>query len=120
MAACAVADRDAVERLLAVNPGQAARLATARPELLIEAAARGQGETIRLLVELGFDVNARRRTTALHEAAWHGDVVLARLLLELGADPTVTDASFDATPLRWAEHGGQDEVAAYLRSLAPS
>lgn len=54
--------------------------------------------------------------TALHHAAWDGDLELIGRLLDAGADPTITDARFDATPLGWAEHAYQAEAADLLRS----
>jgi hypothetical protein len=85
---------------------------------MIRAAETGRPEAVRLLAVLGFDVNAVRRITALHQAAWAGDLDMVRLLLELGADPTLLDQSFNATPLGWARHNQQHEVAAYLEALA--
>ena len=73
---------------------------------------------MRLLVELGWDVNHLRRSTALHEAAWRGDLGMARLLVELGADPTIEDTEHHGTPAGWAFHGGQDDVLAYLEGVA--
>ena len=56
--------------------------------------------------------------TALHRAAWDGDLELIGRLLDAGADPTITDARFDATPLGWAEHAYQTEAAELLRAQA--
>lgn len=99
-----------------------------RPGLIVWAAARRAWDAIPLLVELGFDVNARARAdvpmeqqweTALHEVASTGEVDIARMLIDLGADPGIHDARFDATPLGWAEHFGQDAMAGFLRPLTP-
>lgn len=73
---------------------------------------------VRLLVEHGFDVNVRPRTTPLHEAAFHGNLAMVQLLLYLGADPDQVDRSFDSTPLGWAEHNQQQHVVDFLRDLA--
>ena len=67
-----------------------------------------------MLVALGFDVNARRCTTALHEAALRGDLSIVTLLVELGADPTIVDTEHDSTPQGWAQHSGQTAVVDYL------
>jgi ankyrin repeat protein len=64
-------------------------------------------------------VNAVRRTAALHEAASRGDVAMVELLLELGADPALRDTEFGATPLGWARHSRQDEVARFLADRTP-
>jgi ankyrin repeat protein len=69
---------------------------------------------VRRLVFLGFDVNARSRTTALHEAAWKGDLDTVEFLVSLGADPAITDEEHHSTPAGWADHNGHDEVAAWL------
>ena len=119
--ACLAGDREAVGALQRDDPSLAARAVERDPDAVVRAAEAGHADGVRLAVELGWDVNARPRGTALHEAAWRGDLALARLLVALGADPTVRDTSFDAPPEGWAAHGGHDEVAAYLRSLtAPS
>jgi hypothetical protein len=87
------------------------------------AAAQASVETITLLAELGFDVNAYGRgdapveeawETALHHSAMTGNVELTRRLLELGADPDLRDQRFDATPLDWAWHFHQPSTAALL------
>jgi ankyrin repeat protein len=128
VAAALAADRDWVDGLLAGHPGLLGELRTARPALVTWAAACGAIPAVELLVQLGFDVNAKGRTdipsdqpwhTALHAAAEDGDVELARTLLRLGADPGIRDARFDGTPLGWARYFGQDAVAALLEPLSP-
>ena len=69
-----------------------------RDDLVARAAELGRGDAVRLLVELGFDVNVRHRTTALHEAALRGNLQLAKLLVELGADLDVVDTEWDSPP----------------------
>jgi ankyrin repeat protein len=123
IAAALRADRPAVERLRARHPGAVEEARRNRPGLIVWAAAQGLAETVALLVELGFDVNARGRgdapveggwETALHHAASRGDLELARLLLVLGADPGIRDARFDATPLDWARHFNQHAMVDLL------
>jgi ankyrin repeat protein len=89
------------------------------PGLVIRAAEHGRRDVVRLLAEHGADVSHRQRRTALHEAALRGDLELVRLLIELGADPTIRDTDYDATPEGWAEHAGEQETVAFLRSLSP-
>jgi hypothetical protein len=84
------------------------------PALVVDAARLGRGAAVALLVELGWDVNARDRSTALHEAAWRGDAPLARQLLVLGADRTIRDTEFDGEPAGWAHHAGHEELAVEL------
>jgi hypothetical protein len=107
-------DRATVDRLRAAHPEAVEQARRDRPGLIVWAAGRGRTDTVALLAELGFDVNARGRgdvpveggrDTALHYAAVHGDLDLARLLLSLGADRDAV-GGYDATPLGWARYGG--------------
>lgn len=100
--------------------GHAALLASAierDPTAIVRAAELRRPHAVRLLVELGWDVDARSRGTALHEAAWRGDGELVDVLLGLGADPTIRDTVFDGTPAAWAHHGGHPDLAARLDGL---
>jgi hypothetical protein len=123
VAAAFRADRPAVERIRAQHPGVVEQVRQARRGLIVWAAAQGRTETVVLLAELGFDVNALGRgdapveqgwETALHQAASRGDLELARLLLVRGADAGIRDARFDATPLDWARHFGQRAMVELL------
>ena len=109
------ADRPRVDALLAARPGLVAEAIARAPARVVRAAELHRPEAVRLLAELGFDVSARDRLTALHQAAFDGDRVLVDVLLELGADPDARDTSFSATPSGWADHSHHDELAAYLR-----
>jgi ankyrin repeat protein len=126
VAAALAADRTRVAELIAGHPGLAGEVRAARPALVAWAAACGNPSAVELLVELGFDVNAKGRTdapldqpwqTALHEAAGVGNLELARTLLRLGADPDIRDARFDGTPLSWARYFGQQELIELLEPL---
>ena len=129
VAAALVADRDAVSRITAAEPGVVEAVRASRPALVMRAAVAGRHDSVALLVELGFDVNAlgrrdapveQRWETALHHAASTGDVALARLLLSLGADPDIRDRRYDSTPLGWARYFDQPELAALLEPLTAS
>src|SRR5262249_53141055 len=88
--ACAGGKRADALALLAGDPKRVARLGPhGQSELLHRAIESDHAEGIRLMAELGFDVNVRERNTPLHQAAWNGHVALVQLLLELGADPNV-------------------------------
>lgn len=126
VAAALATDRARVAELLAGHPGLADEVRATRPALVTWAAACGGSAAVELLVELGFDVNARGRTdvpsdqpwqTALHKAAEDGNLELARTLLRLGADPNIRDARFGSTPLGWARHMGQPELITLLEPL---
>jgi ketosteroid isomerase-like protein len=110
-------DRTAVERLLASDPGLRGRAIERCPEQLVRAAEQNSYEAVALLIELGFDVNARLRTAPLHEAAMRGNVPVIKLLLDHGADPNIHDSGYDATPAGWAEHHGQREAQQLLEAL---
>ncbi|WP_248964506.1 ankyrin repeat domain-containing protein [Sphaerisporangium perillae] len=107
-------DREQVEQLLSVDPGLAGQLLTRRRDLLIKAAEYGRVPAVRLACALGFDVNARLPSTALHKAARAGNLPMVRALLELGADRSLRESDYDATPLEWAQFAGQAEVAELL------
>ncbi|MFI6496086.1 ankyrin repeat domain-containing protein [Nonomuraea typhae] len=115
-AACMSADAEAVA---ALGPETLARALTETPDLINRAAEHRRPDVIRLLAGLGFDVDHRDRCTPLHAAAWNDDVDTVATLLALGADPSVTDADHDSTPLGWAEYGDKQQVAAYLRTSYP-
>jgi len=126
IAAALAADRTTVDRLCRDHPGLADEIRSARPALVTWAAACGRAEAAELLIELGFDVNAKGRTdmpsdqpwqTALHKAAEDGNLDLARVLLRLGADPDIRDARFGSTPLGWARHFGHDSMAELLEPV---
>jgi ankyrin repeat protein len=110
-------DRETVNRLLGADPGRRERAIERRPDQLVRAAEQNSYEAAALLIELGFDVNARPRTAPLHEAAMRGNIPIIRLLVEHGADPNVHDTGYNATPAGWAEHHGQTEARQCLAAL---
>ncbi len=115
---CLAGDRRAVDAALAADEQLLALALERRDDLVARAAELGRADAIRLLIDLGFDVNVRHRTTALHEAALRGNLQLTILLVQLGADPDVADTEFDSPPAGWARHAGHTDVADYLEQLA--
>lgn len=92
-----------------------ARNAQVRTTALQAAAASGDNESARLLVDAGADADAAQPGgfTALHSAAMSGNRELVELLLGRGAHATArTDAG--KTPVELAREHGHDELAALL------
>ncbi len=110
-------DRGAMERVLGTGAGLRERAIERCPDQLVRAAEQDSYEAVVLLIELGFDVNARSRTAPLHEAAMRGNVAVIQLLLEHGADPNLRDTGYAATPAGWAEHHEQPEAQRLLKAL---
>jgi ankyrin repeat protein len=116
-AACLNADGDKARSLLAEDPTLLAQLGSERAELLNLAAESDKREAIRLMASLGFDLNERKRTCAIHVAAAGGHIEMVKLLIELGADLSVRDEEFSGTAMGWAEYSGQTAVIDFLKSV---
>ena len=99
-----------MDELVTADPTVVRQAIAAEPAAILRAAELRRPDAIRLLAELGFDVNAAQRISALHEAASTGGLAMVDLLLSLGADPNQRDCSFDSTPLGWAEHGHHQQI----------
>jgi len=134
LAACARADEPRARSLVATEPGLVARLEAQHPDLLANFAGAGNTAGVRLLLELGFDIESRsqapamRGVTALHLAIWRERLATVRLLLERGARIEATNARGE-TPLamavralgersEWTPHGSLEIVAALLTAGA--
>lgn len=88
-------------------------------ELVVWAAEAGRVDTLRLLAELGFDVNGKPGDESpLHCAARAGQLEAVKLLVEFGADMHARDRNFDGTPLSFANYKGQRHVVEYLLQFA--
>lgn len=131
MAACMRADHTAVRRLLAEDATLAGRIIAREPSLLELAAWQGRPDSVRLLAEIGFNVNAAPRwASPMHRTAAAGHLGVVRILIELGADPAARAVDFkpgdpdaaisEPTPLGWARHYQRHDVADYLAAIAPS
>jgi ankyrin repeat protein len=110
LAACYSADEQTARELLAHDPGLVPVTAADAREQVATAARRGDADALRLMLDLGFPMNASEDgpATLLHWAAWHGRPACVRLLLERGAPVNVREAEFGCSPLAWACHGAQN------------
>ena len=122
--ACIAGRRAEARQRLADDPALLDRLGHAgRVDLLHRALDAKSADGIRLIVELGVDINAMVPGTGLdrsvlHNAAGWGGLELVRLLLELGADPNLCDPTYHAKPIGWAVHNHQRDVIEYLLRFA--
>lgn len=94
---------------------------TARRQAMALAAQLGHADVVALLLDAGVPSDRfnpdgfHSHATPLHHAALHGHADVVRVMIDRGARLDVRDTIYDATPLGWAVHGGQMEMAAYLR-----
>jgi ankyrin repeat protein len=115
-AACNRADADRARELVASDPS----LLDNPGQLLILAAEEGRVDSLRLLAELGFDVNGEADCSSpLHYAALAGQLNAVELLVELGADVDARDPHYGGTPLSAANYKDQRDVVEYLLQFAP-
>lgn len=111
LAACRNGDRAAAERQLSRDRVRLDRLPDEDRSVIVHAADLGNLEAVRLMLDLGFPVNARGGDdgiTPLHAAAGAGSAQLVRLLIARGADLEARDGRFGATPLPWATVGSRE------------
>ncbi len=119
--ACMRADRDEVETL---RTDELVREAEHNHAPLTRAAQLGRRDALRLMLDVGFDINALAGTaplggsggTALHAAALEGNVELVRDLLAWGADPAILDPTYRSTAQGWAAHAGHQQVIDLLEA----
>jgi ankyrin repeat protein len=118
--ACIHGRRAEVQAMLAADPGLLDRMsARDRLDLLHRAIAANEHDGVRLIVELGVDVNGMIPCSALdraplHSAAGAGDLAMVTLLIDLGADPNLRDYPFQAAPIGWAKYGQHQPIVDYL------
>lgn len=102
--ACLTGDRVAARQLA----GQARLTEEDQGTALVAAADKGDVAAVTMMLDLGFDIDARgghHGATALHAAAGSGSVELVRLLVERGADIEIPDRTWQSSPLDWAAVG---------------
>jgi hypothetical protein len=86
----------------------------------ILSALNGKAEAVSRALSYGADINKPSKdlyshATALHHAVYSGSMETVKVLVEAGADMAIRDSLWDGTPLGWAEYGGQDAIAEYLK-----
>ena len=107
LAACALADRAAAERLVAEHPGIVSSLTASQQRLLALRAYWNDTAAVALMVDLGFDprVIGHDNGDTLHWAAFLGNAGMVRALLARNPAIGVRDAGYGGTPLHWCIHG---------------
>jgi ankyrin repeat protein len=107
LAACALADRAAAERLVADFPGIVASLTAGQQRLMAHRAYWNDTAAVALMVDLGFDprVIGHDNGDSLHWAAFLGNAGMVRALLARNPAIGVRDAGYGGTPLGWCVYG---------------
>lgn len=112
--ACISGDGDHARALLARDPSLIGKLGERGNALMENAVGSDNRAAVRLMAELGFDVNAR----GMHEAARYGHLHMIKLLIELGTDAHLKDPGHEISALGYASHYQQDRVIDYLAQFA--
>jgi ankyrin repeat protein len=110
LAACARADAKEAQKIAAEDPALVKRLETQNSAVLVDFAGTGKVASVALMLDLGFDIGAKRTSpqwmegeTALHVAAARGLLAMAKLLIDRGA-PLEAKRHPSETPLDVALH----------------
>ena len=111
---CISGDRDRARALLARDPDLIEQLGERGSALMANAIGSDNRDAVRLMAELGFDVNA----CGMHDAARYGHLEMIKLLVDLGADVSQKDSGHEISALGYASHYQQDHVAGYLAQFA--
>jgi hypothetical protein len=107
IAACARADREGAEAMLAASRSLRTELRPEHHLMLHRPAESGNAAVLDTMLACGFEKDARDKdaVTPLHRAAMGGHADAVRVLLKYGADAHATDGMFSAPPLVWAVEG---------------
>jgi ankyrin repeat protein len=107
LAACADGDEAEARAAMAAVPDAIGRFGPQELRLLSEAAARDATDAVRVMLELGWPIDAPGMAggSALHVAAWFGCAPTLRLLVERGSPLELRDPTYGSTPLGWAAYG---------------
>jgi ankyrin repeat protein len=107
LAACALADRAAAERLVAAHPGIVSGLTASQQRLIALRAYWNDTAAVALMLDLGFDprVIGHDHGDTLHWAAFLGNAGMVQALLARNPAIGVRDAGHGGTPLGWCVYG---------------
>lgn len=123
--ACLQADMAIVHSIIAEHPNIVTSLQPMDESLIVDAAGDNRLDAVRTMLEVGFNVDARRSSqssTALHSSASRGNHEIVKLLLAQGGSVHATN-DFGATPLNsciWGSLHIQDpsgDYAAVIETL---
>ncbi len=119
LGACLAGNAARARTLLFEHPNLLSSLTREEADTLVRAAGRGNLEQVRVMLDLGFDPDARNESgaTALHQAAWRGQADVVGLLLDRGARAASRDELYGETPRQWALHGSVHAHGARERCL---
>jgi ankyrin repeat protein len=132
--ACARGESQRARSMIDRDPGIVPRLQSRFPGILPNFAGAGNVEGVRILLDLGFDIESRtslvqsRGDTPLHLAVWRGRTETVKLLIERGASIESPNAA-GYTPLamavtamveqsEWTPHESADIIAELLKAGA--
>ncbi len=121
LSGCLAADETTIREVLAEQPGIVASLPPEQMRLIADAAWAHKTEAVRLMLKLGFAVDARgdEESTALNRAAVRGFTDLIDLLLEHGASMELKNA-YGGKPLGaciWGAENFRDPKGDYVASV---
>jgi ankyrin repeat protein len=107
--ACWAGDKKTVQSLLKKNPRLVANLKPAAHRNVADAARENETKAVRMMLEIGFPVDARGQEggTSLHWACWHGNLAMVKTILRHNPPLELTDTVHHSTPLGWAIYGSK-------------
>lgn len=112
--ACIAGDGNRARALLIRDPLLVEKLGERGNALLENAMGSDNRDAVRMMDELGFDLNA----CGMHEAARYGHLDMIKLLVELGVDASQRDGGHGIEAIGHASHYQQDHVVDYLAPFA--
>jgi hypothetical protein len=114
-AALLAGDETSVRAMAADDPAL-----VARPSFIIDAAMFGKAQAVRLMLELGAEVQAtdHDQITPLHRAVQSNDLATVNVLLDAGADLEARENKWGGTPMGWSSALNLPLMAARLAGFS--